>query len=173
VDQAEFETLLRQTWPTIVAVARRFHAGAEVADICQEVVLIAWRRRDTLRDISAFASWVRTIALNVGRSHSRRRQSWVGVLEEQQVSLPDMSEDILNRQAVEDALSALSKRERFTVEAHYVTGWPLSDIAGALGEPVGTTKARLSRARSKLRRELRRVGWNRLGRSERKEHEDD
>jgi DNA-directed RNA polymerase specialized sigma24 family protein len=80
-----------------------------------------------------------------------------------------MAEQVLTGQALDEALSALSRRELLTVEAHHVIGWPLAEIAAAFGEPVGTTKARISRARGKLRRELCRLGWNRLGRNEREE----
>jgi RNA polymerase sigma-70 factor (ECF subfamily) len=171
VDREQFEKLVRESWPLIVAVARRFDPGPEVADICQDVVLIAWRKRDDLRDPEAFGPWVRAIALNVGRSHSRRRQTRMGPVESAEAVTPDHAAHVLNSQSLDDALSQLSKRERLTVEAHHVIGWPLADIAAAFEEPLGTTKSRLSRARGKLRRELRRLGWTRLGRSDEKEDE--
>jgi len=169
VDQAEFERLVRESWPVIAAVARRFDPGPEAADICQEVVLVAWRKREELRDLQAFGPWVRAIALNVGRSHTRRRQTRLGPVESAEGVAPDHAERVVNAQALEEALSQLSKRERLTVEAHHLIGWPLADIAAAFDEPLGTTKARLSRARGKLRRELHRLGWTRLGRTEERE----
>jgi RNA polymerase sigma-70 factor (ECF subfamily) len=171
MDRAEFERLVRESWPQVTAIARRFDPGPEVADICQEVVLIAWRKREDLQGPEAFGPWVRTIALNVGRSHSRRRQSRMGPVEYAEATAPDHAEQVVDSQALDEALSQLTKRERLTVEAHHVIGWPLADIAAAFEEPLGTTKARLSRARGKLRRELRERGWTRLGRSEEKETE--
>jgi RNA polymerase sigma factor (sigma-70 family) len=169
VERADFEKLVRESWPQIVGIARRFDPGPEVADICQEVVLVAWRRLETLRDREAFGPWVRAIALNVGRSHSRGRQTRLGTVESAEGISPDHASQVVDSQALEEALSQLNKRERLTVEAHHVIGWPLADIAAAFAEPLGTTKARLSRARGKLRRELRRLGWTRMGRSEEKE----
>ena len=169
MDRGDFERLVRESWPLITAIARRFDPGPEVADICQEVVLVAWRKREDLREPEAFNSWVRAIALNVGRSHSRRRQTRLGTVESAEGISPDHAEQVVDGEALEEALSQLNKRERLTVEAHHVIGWPLADIAAAFEEPLGTTKARLSRARGKLRRELRRMGWTRLGRTEEKE----
>jgi RNA polymerase sigma-70 factor (ECF subfamily) len=173
MDRAEFESLIRQSWPTIRSVARRFDPGPEVDDICQEVVLIAWRRRDTVRDPSAFTAWVRSIALNVGRAHTRRRQTRLGPVAQDSAAASDLAQEVADGDSLAQALAALSERERLTVEAHHVIGWPLADIAAAFDEPVGTTKARLSRARGKLRRELRRHGWTRYGRGEEKEDNDD
>jgi RNA polymerase sigma-70 factor (ECF subfamily) len=171
VEREQFERMVRESWPLITAIARRFDPGPEVADICQEVVLIAWRKRDDLRDPEAFGPWVRAIALNVGRSHTRRRQTRLGPAEYEEATAPDHADSVVDGQALEEALSQLSKRERLTVEAHHTIGWPLADIAAAFEEPLGTTKSRLSRARGKLRRELHRLGWTRLGRSEEQEDE--
>ena len=172
MDRAQFESLIRQSWPAIRSVARRFDPGPEVDDICQEVVLVAWRRRDSLHDRSGFGAWVRTIALNVGRAHSRRRQTRLGPVAEDVAGGDDLAQQVADGDSLARALAALNQRERLTVEAHHVIGWPLADIAAAFDEPIGTTKARLSRARGKLRRELRRLGWTRYGRGEEKEKND-
>jgi RNA polymerase sigma-70 factor (ECF subfamily) len=159
MDRAQFEALIRESWPSIRSVARRFDPGPEVDDICQEVVLIAWRRRDTLTDVTGFGAWVRAIALNVGRAHARRRETRLGAALGDQAAPGDHAAAVTDGAALAQALSYLSKRERLTVEAHHVIGWPLADIAAAFDEPIGTTKARLSRARAKLRGELTRMGW--------------
>ena len=173
MDRAEFESLVRLSWPAIRSVARRFDPGPEVDDICQDVVLVAWRRRPALSDPSAFGAWVRSIALNVGRAHTRRRQTRLGPATYDVRATPDLAQQVADGDALAQALAGLSERERLTVEAHHVIGWPLGDIAAAFDEPVGTTKARLSRARGKLRRQLRRHGWTRYGRGEEKEDTDD
>ena len=87
-------------------------------------------------------------------------------MQEGTATAPDIAPAVVDRCSVEQALEVLSQRERLTVEAHHVLGWSLFDIAVAFQEPVGTTKSRLSRARAKLRGELRGSGWTRLGRSE-------
>ncbi len=157
MDRAEFEQLIREHWPAVVGVARRFDGGADLADLCQDVVLIAWRQREQLREPEGFGPWVRQIALNVGRSHNRRREGRMGPLLEHHAVAPDPAQKVVDQCTVEQALAVLSHRERLTVEAFHLLGWPVADISAAFAEPVGTTKARLSRARAKLRGELRAV----------------
>ena len=166
MERAGFESLMREQWPVIRSIARRFDCGSDAADICQDVVLVAWRRREQLHDPSGFGPWVRQIALNVGRAHARRREGRMGPIQEEHAAAPDPAGEVADRCSLEQALSALSQRERLTVEAHHMLGWSLADIASAFQEPLGTTKARLSRARGKLRGELRGLGWTRLGRSD-------
>jgi RNA polymerase sigma-70 factor (ECF subfamily) len=169
MERAQFEALMRESWPAIRSVARRFDPGPEVDDISQEVVLIAWRRRDALTDVAAFGAWVRAIALNVGRSHARRRETRMGAAYPESARAEDPAAEVLDRQVLGEALATLSKRERLTVEAHHLMGWRLTDIAVAFGEPVGTTKARILRARVKLRGELTRMGWVRNSKDEHRE----
>lgn len=169
MDRSQFEALIRQHWPLVVSLARRFEAGPESADICQEVVLVAWRRREQLRDPAGFAPWVRQITLNVGRAHSRRREGRLGPMEEVRLASPDPAQEVVDRCALDQALARLTERDRLAVEAHHVLGWSVADISAAFQEPVGTTKARLSRARGRLREELRGHGWSRLGRTREEE----
>jgi len=169
MDRAQFEQHIREHWSAIIGIARRFDGGADLADLCQDVVVVAWRRREQLREPEGFGPWVRQIALNVGRSHSRRREGRMGPLLESHATAPDPAQGVVDQCTVEQALATLSQRERLTVEAHHVLGWSLTDISVAFEEPVGTTKSRLSRARAKLRGELRGYGWTRLGRAEKEE----
>ena len=53
-----------------------------------------------------------------------------------------------------DAIARLSEEQRDTVELHYVEGLKLWEIAALVEVPVGTIKARLHRARARLRRVL-------------------
>jgi RNA polymerase sigma-70 factor (ECF subfamily) len=171
MDKSEFEALAREHWPLIQALARRFDSGAGAEDICQDVVLVAWRRREQLRDPAGFGPWVRQIALNVGRAHARRREGRMGTLQETDAAVQDHAQQVVDRCALENALAHLTDRERLTVEARHLLGWSVRDISAALEEPLGTTKSRLSRARGKLRQGLCSSGWTRLGRNEEQEAE--
>ncbi len=48
-------------------------ASAAAEDLAQETLLIAWRRREQLRELQALRPWLASIARNVCR-HWRRRQ---------------------------------------------------------------------------------------------------
>ena len=62
--------------------------------------------------------------------------------------------DIDLRLRLHKAISELSDRLRAVFVMHDVEGYKHEEIAGALSIPVGTSKARLSRARDQLRRAL-------------------
>jgi bifunctional DNase/RNase len=55
---------------------------------------------------------------------------------------------------VMDAIATLPVEQRDTVELHYVEGLKLWEIASLVDAPVGTIKARLHRARARLRHAL-------------------
>ena len=59
---------------------------------------------------------------------------------------------------IKDALGTLSAQDRAVVVMREVQGLPYGEIAEALGLPLGTLKARLHRARERLRTRLTRVG---------------
>jgi RNA polymerase sigma-70 factor (ECF subfamily) len=56
-----------------------------------------------------------------------------------------------NIMQVSRALSALSDDHRLVVLLHDVEGYKLAEIQDITGDPIGTLKSRLHRARSRLR----------------------
>ena len=52
---------------------------------------------------------------------------------------------------IDIVLRGLDPRGRAIVVLHYYLGLPLTDVAGALGIPVGTVKSRLHRALGEMR----------------------
>jgi RNA polymerase sigma-70 factor (ECF subfamily) len=60
--------------------------------------------------------------------------------------------------AIEKALACLRHEDRAVVLMREVEGLAYEEIARALGLPLGTLKARLHRARERLRRELLAAG---------------
>lgn len=172
MDRVGFEHLVKEHWNTIRSIARRFGQGVDVDDICQETLVVAWRRRDTVQNTDSFGPWVRAITLNVGRAYTRRRMTTMGPVEIENQPGSDPTGAVLDGDALAKALDSLTERERLTVEAHHVIGWPLAEIAAAFREPLGSTKARLSRARVKLRGELTRMGWMPSAKHHRKENKE-
>ena len=59
------------------------------------------------------------------------------------------------------ALERLSPTLRTTFQLRYLDGLSTSETAEMLGVPEGTIKARLTRARAKLKKLLERVIWSR------------
>ena len=63
----------------------------------------------------------------------------------------DTSGALADRDLIDGALRRLDERERAVVVLHYFLGMPLTEVASALGVPVGTVKSRLHRALGEMR----------------------
>jgi RNA polymerase sigma-70 factor (ECF subfamily) len=63
-------------------------------------------------------------------------------------------EDLLLRRRLHSAIDDLPDALRPTFIMHELEGFPLQEIADAFEVPIGTIKARVSRAREKLREAL-------------------
>jgi len=121
--------------------------------------LEAWRRRREVRcgADETIAGWLfrtaRYVLANEARSLRRHRQALSRIAQ----LAPPVSDD-LDRHLVDDerlrqalaALAALSSRDRDVLDLAIWSGLSESEMAAALGLPVGTFKSRLSRARRRL-----------------------
>ena len=128
--------------------------AAEIEDVVQDVLLTAWNQRAHLREPAAFPGWIRRIAINTARNHSRtlrRRLRRVeprsfGPGEEPSAATTDPVDD-----AVRDALARLRHRDREILVLHYLESSPIEDLATLLGLRRNAVEARLSRARKHMR----------------------
>ena len=123
---------------------------SDAQDIAQEAFARAWQHWAKVSRYDDPEAWVRTVAwrLMVNRFRALRRwfaaQGRLGSLVEATAGpSPD-------RVAVMAALQRLPKPQRQVVALHHLLDMPVADIAANLGVPVGTVKARLSRARATL-----------------------
>ncbi|HEX5620965.1 MAG TPA: sigma-70 family RNA polymerase sigma factor [Solirubrobacteraceae bacterium] len=139
-------------------IARRYaRTGIDIDDIVQETLLRAWRKRGQCRAADDPLPWVGRIAHNEGRRYCERtgREDLRPELE------PggdfDFAAGLLDRAAMLGALESLADGERLVVELRYGQDQTHRAIAGQLGMPVGTVKARLHRARHRLKEALANV----------------
>lgn len=137
----------------LVAWARPFTADAE--DAAQEALLVAYAKLGELREPEAFAGWLRALVRSAAiRQARRRRPDAVEAMEAPVDELPDAVESHELQQAVQGAVRELTPALATVIEAHYMRGEKLDEIAQALGLPLGTVKRRLFEAREKLRSKL-------------------
>jgi RNA polymerase sigma-70 factor (ECF subfamily) len=126
----------------------------DAQDCVHDVLLRLWRRGDAFRpargSLRAFlAICVRNEALSrLRKAHNRER------IEQSTEPVPDRADiagGVVERESVRRALNELTEKQRQTIALAYFDRITLDEIAGRLGEPVGTVKSRLSTSLRRLR----------------------
>jgi RNA polymerase sigma factor (sigma-70 family) len=167
-DRAAFGALVERHRATTVRLAARMLGDAlEADDAAQEACLHAYLTLDRLRDPERFGAWLYGIVVNLCRMRLRARRAtrsledWDGGRvapgfhwSETQLS-PEAVYEIRELHAILlRAIDLLPDEQRAAVRWHYLDGLTLTEIAALSGAPSGTVKARLHRARERLRTEL-------------------
>lgn len=125
------------------------------ADFTQETFIRAFERLGQYRGDSALGTWLHAIAVSVainGLRKVKRIHARTEPIEDSprlSVQPTGFTADLKVR--LRAAVDALSEKLRPVFVMHDVEGYTHEEIAGTLGIPVGTSKARLFDARAKLR----------------------
>ena len=128
-------------------------------DFTQEAFVRAFNKLNEFQGRSAFATWLHSITVSVSlnglRKVKRIRQREVEIDDVTPVGYsvgrnaePDLKERLKN------AIAGLPEHYRSVFVMYDMEGYSHEEIGSALNVPVGTSKARLSRAREKLREQL-------------------
>ena len=153
----------------------------EADDAVQETLLRAWRHRDRLDGDGAVRAWLYRIATNVCLDMLRRRsrqarrvashtevpwlEPYPDVLLDQVTDGEGPEAAAVDRETIElaflAALQVLPPRQRATLIARDVLGWPAGETAELLETSVAAANSALQRARSTMRDHLpkRRSEW--------------
>jgi RNA polymerase sigma-70 factor (ECF subfamily) len=127
-------------------------------DFTQETFLRAFDRLSGFRGEARLGTWLHAIAVSVTLNGLRK----VKRLRERETDLdavadagrpPDPMEPHL-RERLRGAIDALPEHYRVVLVMYDIEGYTHEEIGAALGCPAGTSKARLSRARARLRETL-------------------
>ncbi|MCU0227276.1 MAG: sigma-70 family RNA polymerase sigma factor [Bryobacterales bacterium] len=138
---------------------------ADAQDLTQEVFIKALQHEDQLRDADKAAQWLSRIASNTAIDFLRRRGRGPQVALDDGPELSDGSraanpESLLLRaeshQLFQDALQALTPRERTALVLRDVEGLPAEHVAQALGCSKATVRSHIANARVKFRKFLKR-----------------
>lgn len=162
-DARAFETIVRRWQKPLIALAFRYCRDRAVAEeMAQDAFLRIYRRLDRYDGSAAFSTWMFAVALNVYRSHVRRRgQPAVAIDEagetEDPASILERVEIADRDETVRRAVVHLPERYRDAVLLYYFHEMDISQAARILGVPDGTLKARLHRGRALLRKRLGRL----------------
>ena len=125
-------------------------SSAEAEDVAQDTMAKAYSRWWRIRPDAA--RWVSRVSAN-GAIDAWRKRSRTDLTADELVRAHD-GEPIIERLALVDALSRLSRRQREVVVLRYLAGYPEADVAEILECSVGTVKTHASRGLSTLRSTL-------------------
>ncbi|UCC25723.1 MAG: sigma-70 family RNA polymerase sigma factor [Gemmatimonadales bacterium] len=156
-DTGAFRRLYDLHVDRVYGLAYRMVGDDEMArDITQEAFFRVYRRLEQFRGDAAFSTWLHavttSVALNeirrVKRHRDRERDlETAGPL----AARPSQRSDPHLRDRVKAAVESLPEIYRTVFVLHDVEGYNHGEIARALDVAEGTSKARLSRARARLR----------------------
>ncbi|MFG3257849.1 RNA polymerase sigma factor [Streptomyces sp. NPDC048172] len=135
-------------------------------DVMSATFMEAWRLRGKVdADGGSLRPWLLGVATNVARGSRRSNRRYRAAAAAAAangagaVEIPDHAEEVAGRvddrrriDAALRALASLKRPEREVLVLCLWEGMEYTEIAAALGVPVGTVRSRLSRARKRLRK---------------------
>jgi RNA polymerase sigma-70 factor (ECF subfamily) len=161
-DREAFGELVEQFQPTVYAIAlRRLGNPTDALELTQEVFLHVLQRIGQLREPERFAGWLRQVAVRMAINRATRRVAPASVdtvvLEGACEGGDEPLEQLISRERAErlwEALGELKSLDREALDAFYIRGLTLIEIAQTFEVPLGTVKRRLHTARKRLKRAL-------------------
>ena len=159
-DTEAFEGIVRRWQGPLVNLAWRFCRDRRRAEeMAQEAFLKAFRFLDRWRGEAAFSTWLFAVATNVYRSQMRRYRPVEVELDELRDARDGRDpEEEASRQetagTVRRLVGALPPKYRDALTLFYFMDMDVAAAARSLGIPQGTLKARLHRARARLKDQL-------------------
>ena len=123
----------------------------DAADAVQEAMLLAWKKRRTLRDEDKFEAWFMRLFINrcrdMQRGQIRRREAMQNAVRHDEAASTEDS-------GVQEALDALPDKLRLPAVLFYVEGYSQKETARILGIGQEQVNTRLRQARRRMKRML-------------------
>ena len=180
-ERGAFNILVRKYRHRVMKVSMRYTRNrADAEDAVQETFLKAYWGLPNFRGDAAFYSWLHRIAINSAKNVFllRKRKSNAYAFDagnrgdpQEAVVLKDLdtpeelalADEIFD--AVSGAIESLCDEQRTAIVLRELQGLSYSQVASAMGCPVGTVRSRVFRARETIDRQLRSVADSSLMRS--------
>ena len=119
----------------------------DAQDAVQQALLAVWARRECV-EFARLKPYLTRAVMNACRDIQRARQKAIPMKE-----MPEMSYQPPDG-VLADAVERLPEELRLPLLLHYMEGYKLAEIAGALGHSLPQVTSRLFRARKRLKRML-------------------
>ena len=158
-----FGRLAQRYYPSMVAVAYSILADHQLAeDAAQEAFARALTSLGKLRKPDKFAPWLAQICRNVAKDMVAAKARPINPRDLPRV--PDCNSQDDNVEAVRRAIEQLSVSARELIVLRYYNGLSYEEISSVLGVSKPTINGRLTRAKRKMAKYLKRGGFleNRL-----------
>jgi RNA polymerase sigma-70 factor (ECF subfamily) len=155
-DQAAFAVLYDRYRAPVWSFLLRHTGGAQAAaEVYQEAFLRVWRSAGTFRQGLAVRPWLWRVVSNTARDRHRRAQRQVQTVDVELELVHGPAHHPIDTADLEAAIGALpdNLREAFLLGA--VQGMDHLEVAAALDISPANARARVSRARARLRAALR------------------
>jgi RNA polymerase sigma factor (sigma-70 family) len=117
-------------------------------DVCADALAWAWEHQQEMNHVSHPVAYL----FRVGQSSARRYHRW-----DREVRLPPelgLAEVARDGVGLDEALSALSRRQRAVVVLIHAHGWSYGEVADALGISVASVRNHAHRGMKQLRRRM-------------------
>jgi RNA polymerase sigma-70 factor (ECF subfamily) len=158
-DRAAYGELVTRFQASVYAMAlARVRDPIEAQELAQEVFVHAMRKLPQLRDARCFAGWLRRITARMAINRLTRKGPVFGTEPEfldgveGDFRTPDEQLVLSEEKAgLHAGLKKLKDLDRATLEAFYLRGRSLKQMAREFETPVGTIKRRLHVARARLK----------------------
>jgi len=156
-DEDAFSALVLGVGDRLYATAYRILRDRSIAeDVVQQALLEAWQHLPRLRNPDRFVSWtfqllVRT-CYRMGKQE--QHQARLRVVTPRPAGAVDEIARLADRDQLQPAFRRLSLEHRTIIVLRHYLDWPLTEIADALGVPLGTARSRLHYALRSMRAAL-------------------
>jgi len=141
---------------------RTLAVGADADDVTQQVFVTAWSRRASFDPArGSLAAWLLGIArhkaidqLRAGTREARRMEAVTARAPTPNRDDPPTADVVADRLLLGDELRRLPADQRRALELAFFDGLSHTQVADALGQPLGTVKSNIRRGLTRLRTRL-------------------
>ena len=161
-DEMAFSEIVKRYKDKIVNFLWQLTGNYQVAvELSQETFMRVYFKANKYKPVAPLSSWIYTIASNLAKTELKRshRVTMVSLDDEnyrysERTAAKENPEDSALSKRLRQALDSLHPRYRVPVVLKDIEGFSQEEIAEILKKPLGTIKARISRGRSQLKKEL-------------------
>lgn len=157
IDREGFGSVYERYYSRLVRYCARLASPQIAQEVAQETMTRALGSLDRFDLSRPLWPWLKTIAINLVHDMGRRAGREIPAAEPWPADSYDGMQAVEDRALLEMALARLSARQRTAIGLRYLLGWEPVHIASHFGLSPSAARQLLSRARTRLRIEFRRL----------------